>query len=262
MRLIDTHSHLDFEQFDTDREQVIQRARDAGVSHIMVSSITARNWDSVKQLTEKYQTLHAAYGLHPVFIQEYKPSHLDQLRQQLSQSNAIAIGECGLDFFIKGISDEERQLQLTVFIKQLKLAQEFNLPLIIHARKSLDIILKHLRQHKGVRGVIHSFSGSEQQAKQLIDLGFYLGFGGPITYTRAHRLHRLIRSLPLEAMVLESDAPDQPDAAHHGMRNEPAYLPHIVQTMAELRNCNVLEIAAKTTHNAQQLFNLDLSLKQ
>ncbi len=258
MRFIDTHSHLDFEQFDADREQVIQRAQDAGVSHIVVSSITARNWDSVKQLTEKHQSLHAAYGLHPVFIKAHKPAHIEQLRQLLAQSNAVAIGECGLDFFIKDINDEERQQQLTFFIEQLKLAQEFDLPLIIHARKSLDIVLKHLRQHTGVRGVIHSFSGSEQQAKQLIELGFYLGFGGPVTYTRAQRLHRLIQALPLDAMVLESDAPDQPDAAHHGMRNEPAYLPLIAQTMAELRNCNLLEIAAKTTHNAQQLFNLDL----
>ena len=256
MELIDTHSHLDFDQFDRDREQVIQRALDTGVSHIVVSSVTAQNWGAVEQLTEKYEVLHAAYRLHPVFINEYKPSHIALLKQQLAQSNAVAIGECGLDFFIKDLSDDDRKQQQDIFIAHLKLAQEFNLPLIIHARKSLDIVLKYLRRHKGIRGVIHSFSGSEQQAKQLIDLGFYLGFGGPITYTRAHRLHRLIQTLPLDAMVLESDAPDQPDASHHGMRNEPAFLPLVAHAIAKLRDCDVLEIAAKTTHNAQQLFKL------
>ncbi len=254
MELIDTHSHLDFEQFDVDREQAIQRAKNNGVSHIVVSSISAKNWDSVKQLTQKHKALHAAYGLHPVFLKEHKASHIKQLRDWLEQSSAVAIGECGLDYFIKDLSDAERKQQLDIFIAHVKLAKEFKLPLIIHARKSLDIILKQLRLHPGVTGVVHSFSGSEQQANQLIGLGFYLGFGGPITYTRAHRLRHLVKTLPLDAIVLESDSPDQPDASHHGQRNEPAYLPLVASTMADLRQCPVEEVTRITTINAQQLF--------
>ncbi len=256
MELIDTHCHLDFKQFDVDRKQVLQRAIDSKIKQIIIPAITAKNWDSVKRLTEENKSLHAAYGMHPVFIKQHKASHIEQLRHWLKQSNAVAIGECGLDYFIRDLSDDERQQQLDIFIAHLKLAQEFKLPLIIHARKSLDIILKQLRLHQGVTGVIHSFSGSQQQANQLIELGFYLGFGGPITYTRARRLHQLVRSLPLEAMVLESDSPDQPDASHHGQRNEPGYLPLIASAMAELRQCGVEDITNITTFNAQQLFRL------
>ncbi len=260
MTLIDTLCHLDFIQFDPDREQVMQRAWDAHIKHIIIPAVANNNWDDIDKLAAQHPALHAAFGLHPMFIDENQSSQAtlkDQLRQQLINANAKAIGECGLDFFFKKLSDEQRRLQLEIFIIHLELARELDLPLIIHSRKSLDIVLKQLRRHPGVRGVIHSFSGSEQQAKQCIDLGFYLGFGGPITYTRAHRLHRLVRDLPLDAMVLESDAPDQPDASHHGLRNEPAFLPIIAKSMAQLRNCELLEIAAKTTHNAKQLFKLE-----
>ena len=262
MTLIDTLCHLDFSQFDPDREQEMQRAWDAHIKHIIIPSVTVDNWAGIDELAAQHAALHAAYGLHPMFIDEHPapPATIkEQLRQQLLSSDAVAIGECGLDFFFRKLGDEQRRLQLDIFIAHLELAGELDLPLIIHSRKSLDMVLKHLRRHQGVRGVIHSFSGSLQQAKQCIDLGFYLGFGGPITYTRAHRLRRLVRELPLDAILLESDAPDQPDASHHGLRNEPAYLPLIARAIAELRNCDGLEIAAKTTHNASWLFNLKTS---
>lgn len=264
MQLIDSHSHIDFSEFDNDREVAIERANSAGVSNIIVSATTAERWFLIKELCDKHgdkQTqCHPAYGLHPMFMSEYQPQHLDELRQWIKNEKPIAIGEIGLDYFIDEANGKDskqvRQSQLDLFIAQLQLADEFALPVIIHARKSLDIVLKHLRLFPKLTGSIHSFSGSEQQAKQLIDLGFYLGLGGPITYTRATKLRKLAMTLPLESILLETDSPDQPDAQHYNERNEPAYLSNVAQTIAELRNISVEEIARVTTINAQTLFKL------
>lgn len=257
MQLIDSHSHFDFSEFDNDRTEAFTRASKADVSHIIVSATTAKRWSNVKrtvkQFSNKHLRCHAAYGLHPLFIDEHAPDELNNLKTWLEKETPVAIGEIGLDYFMP---NPDKEKQLTFFIEQLELAKEFDLPVIIHARKSLDIVLKHLRKITGLRGSIHSFSGSEQQAKQLIDLGFYLGFGGPITYTRATRLRKLVSTLPLESLLLETDSPDQPDASHHQERNEPAYLPFIAQTIAELRGIDVTEVAKITTFNAQTLFKI------
>ncbi len=259
MQLIDSHSHIDFSEFDHDRANAIQRASDVGVSDIIVSATTAKRWAYIKKLCDEQSTAqaqcHPAYGLHPMFMEEHKNQHLDELKKWLENDNPIALGEIGLDYFIDDASDPgNRKSQLTLFIAQLELANIVKLPVIIHARKSLDIVLKHLRQFPNLTGSIHSFSGSEQQAKQLIDLGFYLGFGGPITYTRATKLRNLVTTLPLESLLLETDSPDQPDALHYNERNEPAYLQNIAQVVADLRGISVDEVARVTTNNARTLF--------
>ncbi len=259
MQLIDSHSHIDFSDFDNDREVVIERANNAGISNIIVSATTAKRWPLIKALCDKQAQCHPAYGLHPMFMSDYKPQHFDDLKHWIKSENPIAIGEVGLDYFIdeanRDNSTQVRQSQLDLFIAQLELANEFDLPIIIHARKSLDIILKHLRRFHNLTGSIHSFSGSEQQAKQLIDLGFYLGFGGPITYTRATKLRKLVTTLPLESLLLETDSPDQPDSLHYKQRNEPAYLINVAQVVAELRGISVEEVAQVTSQNAQTLFD-------
>jgi TatD DNase family protein len=140
---------------------------------------------------------------------------------------------------------------------QLEIATEFNLPVIIHARKSVEEIIISLRNYPGIRGVLHSYSGSLQQSNQLIELGFLVSFGGPITYPNASRLHQLVAKLPLESIMLESDSPDQPDCEHQGQRNEPSYLPLILEKMSEIRDEPIEVIAAQTTANAQQLFGID-----
>jgi len=260
MQLIDSHSHIDFSEFDSDRAVVIQRASDIGVSDIIVSATTAKGWSLIKKLCNEQPSCHPAYGLHPMFMGEYKQQQLDQLKHYLENEKPIAVGEIGLDYFIDEADDKNKKSQLDVFVAQLELASAFNLPVIIHARKSLDIVLKQLRQFQtssgNLTGSIHSFSGSKQQAKQLIDLGFYLGFGGPITYTRATRLRKLVASLPLKSLLLETDSPDQPDALHYRERNEPAYLLNVAQVVAELRDIEVEEVAQITTQNAQRLFHL------
>jgi len=261
MQLIDSHSHLDFHEFDNDRKVAIKRASDTGISNIIVSATTAERWSLIKKLCDEQggeQPLcHPAYGLHPMFMSEHKPHHLSNLKSWIEKEKPIAIGEIGLDYFIDDANDEaNKEAQLKLFITQLALANEYHLPVIIHARKSLDIVLKYLRQFPNLVGSIHSFSGSEQQAKQLIYLGFYLGFGGPITYTRATRLRKLIVTLPLESLLLETDSPDQPDALHYNERNEPAYLLNVAQVVAKLRGVSVEKVAQITTDNAQRLFGL------
>jgi len=260
MQLIDSHSHIDFSEFDSDRVAAIQRASDIGISNIIISATTAKRWPLIKKLCNEQPSCHPAYGLHPMFMGEYKQQQLDDLKRYLENEKPIAIGEIGLDYFIDEADDENKKSQLDVFVAQLELASAFNLPVIIHARKSLDIVLKQLRQFQAssgnLTGSIHSFSGSEQQAKQLIDLGFYIGFGGPITYTRATRLRKLAATLPLESLLLETDSPDQPDSQHYSERNEPAYLLNVAQIIADLRNIKIEKVAQITTQNAQRLFHL------
>ena len=235
MRLIDSHCHLDLSAFDVDRNAVLQRARDCGVTDVLVPAVQASGWEKLQCISDYEHNpvnVHPAYGLHPVFEQHHKASDLLLLEKQLSYESTIAVGECGLDFFI---DKYDQSKQLSIFTGQLDLAVQHQLPVIIHSRKSLDLVLKELRLRTNLTGVVHSYSGSYQQAKQLIDLGFYLGFGGPITYPRATKLRGLVADLPLESLLLETDAPDQPDISNWGERNEPSWLRNIVSCVAELR---------------------------
>lgn len=258
---IDTHCHLDFPVFTDDLDDVVQNAIAAGVEKIILPAVSASNWQAVYTLTQRYNNIYAAYGLHPMFLAQHKNQHIKDLENFFADHQhpqTVAVGECGLDFFVSGL---DRQQQLTFFIAQLKLANTLSLPLIIHARKSLDIILKYSRQYRQTtqteyRGVIHCFSGSEQQAYQCIEQGFLLGFGGAITYPRAKKLRHLVATLPLESLLLETDAPDQPAAMYYGQRNEPKMLVDIATTIAELRDCDVSVIAEATSYNACTLFGI------
>ena len=253
MRLIDTHCHFDDPVFDADRQQLNARMASMGISDVIFPAISATSWPQLKSITDSAPHYHASYGLHPMFMEQHSNSHIQQLRQWLEQEQAVAVGECGLDFFIP---DHDRAWQEALFIQHLHLARDFDLPLIIHARKSLDTILKHIRHIGGLRGVIHSFSGSQQQAEQLIAQGFYLGIGGTITYERAQRLRKVVSQIPETHLLLETDAPDQPDSQWRGKRNDPTRLPVIAGTLAELRRISIKEVAQITTSNALRLFGI------
>lgn len=166
---------------------------------------------------------------------------------------AIAVGECGLDFYDKA-ADKNRQIEL--FDVQLDLAHKHHLPVIIHARKSVQEVIRRLKLKPGPNGVLHSYSGSYEQAKQLMDMGFYFGFGGPVTWPRSSRLQGLIKKIPLQYLLLETDAPDQPDAKHRNQRNEPAFLPDIARFIAACRGESIETLAQQTTENARILFSL------
>ncbi len=252
--LVDSHCHLDVTEFDADRGAVVQRARAAGVTHQIVPAIRASTWSALREVCLTGPGLHPAYGLHPVFLAEHSPDDLDALRTWVERERPVAIGECGLDFFVEGL---DRAEQAMYFDAQLRLAREFDLPVIVHARRAVDAVIDAIRRVAGVRGVIHSWSGSDQQARQLFDLGFMLGIGGPVTYARATRLRGLVATMPIERLLLETDAPDQPDADARGGRNEPTRLVRVCDTVAVLRGITPAAVAAATTENARRLFALD-----
>ena len=255
MRLVDSHCHLDAGEFDPDRDAVLARAVAAGVTDQVVPAVEAAGWPKLRELCAGRPNLHPAYGLHPVFMAAHRPQDLDALRGWIERERPVAIGECGLDYFVEG-SDHDAQQR--VFDAQLRLAREFGLPLIVHARRAVDAVIASIRRiggdASGLRGVVHSFSGSPEQARQLAKLGFLVGLGGPVTYDRARRLHRLAASLPLEQLLLETDAPDQPDAGIRGERNEPARLVEVCNAIAALRGMQPAALAQATGDNARRLF--------
>ena len=253
MRLIDSHCHLDDDRLDDRRDEVVAEAEAVGVTRMIVPATTANRWEKLKSVCVGHDGLHAAYGLHPMFIEQHQAIHLRELDEWLEREAVVAVGECGLDFFNTRV-DEKWQKQL--FLEQLQMADNHRLPVIVHARKAMDEVISLLRRQGRQGGVIHSFAGSEQQARQLYDLGFKLGIAATLSFERARKLRGVVTSMPLDALLLESDAPDQPGAAHRGKLNQPAYIVEHLQTMAELRQMEVAELAAALTRNTESLFNL------
>ncbi len=252
--LIDSHVHLDLEAFEADRAAVIARAEAAGVGQLVAPATDAESWPRIHALCDDRPGIHPAYGLHPLFMDRHRPEHLERLGDWLGDHPAVAVGEIGLDYHGAG---PDRDLQQRFFEIQLRLARELDLPVIVHARQALEEVSLSLRRCPGARGVVHSFSGSEQQAAKLWDIGFHLGIGGPVTYERAQRLRRIVAAMPIQFLLLESDAPDQPDAGHRGQRNEPARLVEILRCVAELRGESEQHVAQATSANARRLFGLD-----
>jgi len=253
MQLIDSHCHLDDDRLDPLRAEIINEAAGVGVTRMILPATTANRWEKLKQLCDAGDGLYPAYGLHPMFVEQHQAIHLRELDEWLGREAVVAVGECGLDFQASRV-DEKWQKQL--FLEQLALADNHRLPLIVHARKAMDEVISLLRHQGRQGGVIHSFAGSEQQARQLYDLGFKLGIAATVGFERARKLRAVVAAMPLDALLLESDAPDQPGAAHRGQLNRPAYIVEHLQTIAELRQMDVSELAAALTRNTETLFNL------
>jgi TatD DNase family protein len=251
IELYDSHCHLDAGEFDADRQRVLDRARAAGVFRQLIPAVSREAWPGLRRLCADNDGLRPAYGLHPMFLDRHQPTDLDELERWLATERPAAVGECGLDFFVEGLDPGQQRYY---FERQLELARAFDLPVVLHARRAVDEVINSLRRIGGLRGVVHSWSGSEEQARQLFALGFHLGIGGPVTYERAKRLHRTVAGMPLEFLLLETDAPDQPDALHRGERNEPGRLPVVLEAVARLRGQSPEAVAAATVANAVRLF--------
>ena len=252
-RLFDSHSHLDVPEFDADREAVLARAQAAGVREQLVPAVDHDSWPALRAACALDDGLHAAYGLHPVYLDRHRPAHLYALREWIERERPRAIGECGLDFFVEGLDAEA---QRDYFQGQLELARDFDLPVVVHARRAVEEVYVTCKRIGGLRGIVHSFGGSPEQARQLAELGFLLGIGGPVTYERARRLRRLVAEAPIEWLVLETDSPDQPDAGHRGQRNEPARLLEVLDVVARLRDEDPDAVADATRANARRLLGL------
>ncbi len=264
---IDTHAHLDAAEFDADRVAVHQRARAADVTTCVIPAVHAANFEAVRLLAHAQQDAYAL-GIHPLYTPQATEAHLIQLDAALhdhrNDPRLVALGEIGLDGFVPTLNTPEALAKQQHFYKaQLKLAQQHHLPVILHVRRSADLLLKGLRDTPVVGGIAHAFNGSMQQAQAFIDLGFKLGFGGALTYDRALQLRRLATELPLSAIVLETDAPDIPPhwlyttaeqraAGQPQGRNEPAELPRIAQVLADLRGISSEALAQATNANARE----------
>lgn len=235
--------------FDDDRLAIMQACREVDIQTIIVPGVCRKDWQKIITLCHQNDMLHPALGLHPCFIDEHHAADLDELAHilstNLSKSKAakhyassaherralVAIGEIGLDFFIK---KTDRKLQAYYFSEQLKIASEYQLPVLIHARKSHDEVIKYLKENTSLTGIIHAYSGSYEQAREYLKRGFKLGFGGAFTYPKATKLRSLVARLPLDAWVLETDAPDMSPVSHYGEKNSPQYLTEIAREFALL----------------------------
>jgi TatD DNase family protein len=257
MDLIDTHTHLDFPDFDADRQALMTESRALGVRQMVVLGVYQGNWQRVWELVQNDPDLHAAFGLHPVYLDDHRPQDLRELGDWLSRlaghRQVCAVGEIGLDYFIETL-DRERQQAL--FDAQLQLAVDFNLPALIHVRRSHAAVIATLKRFKLKRtGIIHAFAGSKEEAREYIKLGFKLGLGGAATWPQALRMHRVLAELPLDSVVLETDSPDMAPAMFPGQRNSPAHLPAICAALAEIMAISPEQLAAASTVNARELFN-------
>lgn len=259
--LIDAHCHLDFESFDNDRTEVVQRACENNISDIIIPGTEKIYWDRIKNLctgntseqSSSWPQLHACYGLHPYWVSENNRGDIESLKQYIDSNNPVAVGECGLDFRPQ---HADKKTQLLFFEMQLNIATDAGLPVVIHSVRATETVIQLIKKFKTLTGMIHSFSGSSEQAKQLIDLNFYISLGGSLTYDNAKKIKKVAKEIPLTSLLLETDAPDQPDQKNQGNRNEPAYLVNTLEAIAELRQESAEAIATQTTTNAKTLFNI------
>ncbi|OUS05859.1 hypothetical protein A9Q81_03695 [Gammaproteobacteria bacterium 42_54_T18] len=277
--MIDTHCHLDFPVFDHDRALILKQAQGYGFESIIVPAVVQKDWPRVIDLCERNNliTLNFALGLHPCFMNQH--ASVDEAEVALNEAivrsmigvknsekegdavetiggRLVAVGEIGLDYFIDS-PEGNRQKQLALFSMQLSVAKKHNLPVLLHVRKAHDEVLKCLRRERLEKGgIVHAFSGSEQQASQYCELGFVLGIGGSATYDRAKKLARIIRQTSVESLVLETDAPDIPPAFARGERNTPLNLPRIAQAIAEIRGMDAAVFIQQTSINAKRVLGL------
>lgn len=267
---IDTHCHLDTPEFVDDLSAVRERARARGVACCVIPAVQVRDYARARDLAHAHGDAYAL-GIHPLFVPQAEDADLERLDAALTEwrddTRLVAVGEIGLDYFVPALCEEPlRSRQEHFYREQLKLARKHGLPVILHVRRSADMLLKGLRaigQGHTWTGIAHAFNGSLQQAQSFIDLGFKLGFGGALTYERASHLRELATQLPLEAIVTETDAPDMPPhwiyktaerraAGEPQGRNEPAELPRIAQVIAELRGISLEELRLESVHQAYE----------
>lgn len=261
MNLVDTHCHLNFDSYRDDLDAVLRRAAEAGVTRVIIPSIDVENSREVVALVDRYDSLYAAVGIHPNSSANFTDTDIEIVRQLAAGKKVVAVGEIGLDYHW---DDSPKEMQFRAFEAQLALAAELELPVIIHNREaSEDVIailerwVKTLPESLTTRpGVLHSFSAPPEIAERALDIGFYLGFTGPITFKNADELRRIAAAAPMERILVETDGPFLTPAPHRGKRNEPANIPLMVDRLASLKQISVEAMGQVTTENAIRLFRL------
>ncbi|PJF34844.1 MAG: hydrolase TatD [Candidatus Thermofonsia Clade 1 bacterium] len=261
--LIDTHCHFNFEAFASDRDAIWQEALAHGVRRLINPAVDLESGAQALELAARYDGVYAAVGIHPNYTANYTPSLLDQIAAQAAQPKCVAIGEIGLDYYW---DESPKAQQWRAFEDQLTLAARLGLPVIIHNREATADLLRILSawqatlsaEQRARIGVLHSFSASSESAEQALALGFYLGFSGPITYKKADALRAVAAQVPLERLLIETDAPYLTPHPHRGQRNVPAHVRYVAEQLAALHRCTFEQLAQQTTRNAELLFNLPM----
>lgn len=275
--MIDSHCHLDFSDFDHDRQAVLQRCAELGIRDIIIPAVSAdaftrtinmcessaashkRAVSQTRAISQAKTSLHLALGLHPIFIEQHQPQDLNTLDLLIEKHQPIAVGEIGLDFHQSNPHlRKQKEKQILFFTKQLIIAKHHQLPVIIHNLKAHDECLNILNDTRVTGGIIHAFNGSIQQAHKYIDLGFLLGFGGMLTFERSNKLRQLAKKIPLSAIALETDAPDMSVSQQKGQRNSPEYLPYVQAALAEIKSeikiTSLADVAKTTSNNVARVF--------
>jgi TatD DNase family protein len=259
MVLIDTHCHLDLRQFDNDRKAVVARAVEKGVKAIINPGVSLRSSRSAIALAERYGQVYAAVGIHPTSTDELDQAALHELRDLAQHPKVVAIGEIGLDYYWPSQPNREwpcatPATQRAAFRRQLDLAAELSLPVIIHNREADTDVMIGLEDSRGVMGVLHSFSGDLDLAEWAVDLGFYIGISGPVTFEKNRELKKVAREIDFHRLLVETDAPFLAPSPHRGQRNEPALVSVVAQEIARLRASDLAKVAQQTSENARALF--------
>ncbi|WP_136805571.1 TatD family hydrolase [Desulfosediminicola flagellatus] len=257
MQLVDTHCHIDIERHFPDFDAVLDRAVKAGVSDIVLAGVHRQGWQRLMALSRKHPELHAASGMHPMYLDYHAPEDLAELEKLAASGELVAIGEVGLDYHVE---NSDHAVQQRLFEAQIDIAASAGLPLLLHVRKAHDQVLATIRRKKfNNGGIVHAFNGSYQQATHYIKHGFMIGICGTVTYDRSRKIRKVASELPLEALVLETDSPDIPPSAHWGERNLPEYLPEVLLHLTQLRSEDQSGIAVQTSKNARAaLTRIDL----
>ncbi|MBL4659636.1 MAG: TatD family hydrolase [Alcanivoracaceae bacterium] len=249
--MIDAHIHLDDKRFDKDRHYLIKQALDAGIKQFITPAVTSSGFAKLKELSNHYPSIIPAYGLHPYFINQHKKNDIKYLDMWLSANKSCAVGECGLDYFLK---DLDKDIQQFYFDAQIELAKKHHLPLILHARGAVDAVFCALKNANYYNAMIHSYNGSIEQTRQLIDKGVKFSFGGAIYNPNAHKLHKLVKYCPLDSIMFETDAPDQNSYPDFKLRNEPINLIKVINYYSQLTNHNLEQVKSQSSITCLHFF--------
>ncbi len=252
--MIDAHIHLDDKRFDEDRQQLIQQAHDAGIEQFITPVVAVNGFAKLKKLSVQYPSITPSYGLHPYFIKQHKEDDIKYLDLWLSANYSCAVGECGLDYFLK---DLDKQAQQFYYEAQIELAKKHQLPLILHARGAVDAVFNSLNNADYFNAMIHSYNGSIEQTRQLLNKGIKFSFGGAICNPNAHKLHKLIKYCPLDSIMFETDAPDQNLYPDYKLRNNPINLKKVLHFYSDLTLRNRTDVQRTSVEVTTQFFKLN-----
>ena len=252
--IFDTHAHYDDRQFEEDREELLGSMRENGVELIVDAASDIASWDKIEQLTDRYPFIYGAIGVHPDEVGELDEEKMKRMEQLLAREKMVAVGEIGLDYYW---DKENRDLQKMWFIRQLELARQLDLPVIIHSREAAADTMEIMREHgQGLKGVIHCYSYSKEMALEYVKMGYYIGVGGVVTFKNARKLKETVEAIPLTSIVLETDCPYLAPEPYRGKRNNSSYIKYVAEEIARIKNIAYEEIVAQTERNAKEMYGV------